>query len=60
MQFSHPKPEKLLKLLNDADEPWNFDEELKCDSQKRVRSTNYVRFIRNLHLQSCSQYFEPF
>ena len=40
MQFSHPKPEKLLKLLNYADEPWNFDEELKCHSQKRVRSTN--------------------
>ena len=28
-QFSHPTPEKLLKLLNCAGEPWNNDEDLK-------------------------------
>ena len=28
-QFSHPRPEKLIKLLNCAREPWNCDEELK-------------------------------
>ena len=28
-QFAHPPPEKLLKLLNSAGEPWQSDEELK-------------------------------
>ena len=33
-QLSHPTPEKLLKLLNCAGEPWNNDEELKHRIQK--------------------------
>ena len=28
-QFPHPRPEKLIKLLNCAGEPWNCNEELK-------------------------------
>ena len=28
-QFSHPRPEKLIKLLNCAGEPWHCDEEMK-------------------------------
>ena len=33
-QFLYPSPEKLLKLLNCAGEPWNNDEELKRHIQK--------------------------
>ena len=32
--FSYPTQEKLLKLLNCADKPWNNDEELKHHIQK--------------------------
>ena len=28
-QFAHPSPEKLLKLLNSAGDPWQSDEEIK-------------------------------
>ena len=28
-QFAHPLPEKLLKLLNSAGDPWQSDKELK-------------------------------
>ena len=28
-QFAHPSPEKLLKLLNSAGDPWQSDKELK-------------------------------
>ena len=26
-QFTHPSPEKLLKLLNSAGDPWQLDKE---------------------------------
>ena len=44
-EFAHPSPEKLLKLLNSAADPWQSDEELKKLIKKVSDECASVQYI---------------
>ena len=47
-EFAHPLPEKLLKLLNSAGDPWQLNKELK-KLRKSVMNAQSVKYIEKHH-----------
>ena len=52
-QFTHPTPDKLVKLLNSAGQPWNEDQQLE-DLINDI--SNECKFIADLHLDQLLGY----